>query len=62
MGGIADEEGGSNLTFEYPLDDVTVIDMRWTCDLVLKAIEVLYHMKRWKALVHVAIQFNILTQ
>ncbi|XP_073476369.1 cilia- and flagella-associated protein 54 isoform X3 [Aquarana catesbeiana] len=61
MGGIADEEGGSNLTFEYPLDDVTVIDMRWTCDLVLKAIEVLYHMKRWKALVHVAIQFNILT-
>ncbi|XP_068129765.1 cilia- and flagella-associated protein 54 [Hyperolius riggenbachi] len=61
MGGIADEEGGSNLTFEYPFDDVTVVDMRWTCDLVLKTIELLYHVKRWETLIHVAIQFNILT-
>ncbi|KAM5171982.1 cilia- and flagella-associated protein 54 [Mantella aurantiaca] len=61
MGSIGDEEGGSNLTFEYPFDDVTVIDMRWTCALVLKTIELLYHMKRWEALIHVAIQFNILT-
>ncbi|XP_030070732.1 cilia- and flagella-associated protein 54 [Microcaecilia unicolor] len=27
-GGIADDEGGSNLTFEYPLDDVNVIHCR----------------------------------
>ncbi|XP_018409374.1 PREDICTED: cilia- and flagella-associated protein 54 [Nanorana parkeri] len=61
IGGIADEEGGSNLTFDYPFDDVTVTDMRWMCDLVLKAIEVLYYMKRWGTLIHVAVQFNILT-
>ncbi|XP_075062080.1 cilia- and flagella-associated protein 54 [Mixophyes fleayi] len=61
MGGIADEEGGSNLTFEYPFDDVTVIDLRWIGDLVLKAIEVLNSLKRWETLVHVAIQFNLLS-
>ncbi|KAM9311613.1 cilia- and flagella-associated protein 54 [Gastrophryne carolinensis] len=61
MGGIADEEGGSSLNFENPLDDVTVIDMRFSCDLVLKALEILYHVKRWEALVHLAIHFNILT-
>ncbi|XP_063783817.1 cilia- and flagella-associated protein 54 isoform X2 [Pseudophryne corroboree] len=61
MGSIADEEGGSNLTFEYPFDDVTVIDIRWIRDLVLKAIEVLNNMKRWEALVHIAVQFNLLS-
>ncbi|KAM4748836.1 cilia- and flagella-associated protein 54 [Rhinophrynus dorsalis] len=61
MGGIVYEEGGSNLTFDYPFDDVNVVDMRWMRDLVLKAIEVLYSAQRWEALVHLAIQFNILT-
>ncbi|XP_018107846.1 cilia- and flagella-associated protein 54 isoform X2 [Xenopus laevis] len=61
MGGPAYEEGGSNLTFEYPLDDVNVIDMRWMHDLVLKAIELLYRVQRWEALVHLAVQFNLLT-
>ncbi|XP_075712881.1 cilia- and flagella-associated protein 54 isoform X2 [Rhinoderma darwinii] len=61
MGGIADEEGGYNLKFEYPFDDMTVIDMRWMCDLVMEAIEVLYFVKRWEALVHIAVQFNILS-
>ncbi|XP_075456664.1 cilia- and flagella-associated protein 54 isoform X2 [Ascaphus truei] len=61
MGGIAYEEGGSNLTFEYPIDDVNVVDMRWISDLVLKAIELLYHVKRWEALVHIAIQFNLIS-
>ncbi|XP_053319636.1 cilia- and flagella-associated protein 54 [Spea bombifrons] len=61
MGGIADEEGGSNLTFEYPFDDVNVVDLRWICQVVLKTIEILYQMERWEALVHIAIQFNVLT-
>ncbi|KAG9490483.1 hypothetical protein GDO78_006036 [Eleutherodactylus coqui] len=61
MGSIADEEGGSNLKFEYPFDDVTVIDMRWICDLVMKTMEVLYFVKRWGALVHIAVQFNLLS-
>ncbi|KAM4676016.1 cilia- and flagella-associated protein 54 [Discoglossus pictus] len=61
MGGIAYEEGGSNLTFEYHYDDVSIVDMRWICSLVLKAIEVLYHTERWEALVHIAVQFNLIT-
>eukprot|EP00079_Xenopus_tropicalis_P023165 XP_012815326.1 PREDICTED: cilia- and flagella-associated protein 54 isoform X1 [Xenopus tropicalis] len=61
MGGPAYEEGGSNLTFEYPLDDVSVTDMRWVHDLVLKAIELLYNVQRWESLVHLAVQFNLLT-
>ncbi|XP_056430458.1 cilia- and flagella-associated protein 54 [Hyla sarda] len=61
MGSIADDEGGSNLRFDYPFDDVNVIDMRWICDLVMKAMEVLYFVKRWEALVHIAVQFNILS-
>ncbi|XP_069829922.1 cilia- and flagella-associated protein 54 isoform X2 [Dendropsophus ebraccatus] len=61
MGSIADEEGGSNLKFEHPFDDVTIIDMHWICDLVMKAMEVLYFVRRWEALVHIAVQFNVLS-
>uniref|UniRef100_A0A8C5N1B0 Cilia and flagella associated protein 54 n=1 Tax=Leptobrachium leishanense TaxID=445787 RepID=A0A8C5N1B0_9ANUR len=61
MGGIEDEDGGSSLTFEYPFDDVTVVDLRCVCHLVLKAIEVLHHLEKWESLVHIAIQFNLLT-
>ncbi|XP_063302214.1 cilia- and flagella-associated protein 54 [Pelobates fuscus] len=61
MGGIADEEGGSNLTFENPFDDVSVVDLRCICQIVLKALEILYHVQKWEALIHIAIQFNLLT-
>ncbi|XP_053575221.1 cilia- and flagella-associated protein 54 [Bombina bombina] len=61
MGSIELEEGGSSLAFEYPFDDITVVDMRWMCDLVLKAIEVLYNLESWESLIHIAIQFNLIT-
>ncbi|KAI1239027.1 Cilia- and flagella-associated protein 54, partial [Lamprotornis superbus] len=61
LGGIVDENGGSNLHPQPPLDDVNVVDLRWICNLILKTIELLYHMKKWEALVHIAVQFNILT-
>ncbi|XP_029453389.1 cilia- and flagella-associated protein 54 [Rhinatrema bivittatum] len=60
-GGIAYEDGGSSLSFDYPLDDVNVVDLRWICNLVLKTMEVLYHLRKWEALVHIAIQFNMIT-
>nr|XP_033807043.1 cilia- and flagella-associated protein 54 isoform X2 [Geotrypetes seraphini] len=60
-GGIANDEGGSNLTFDYPMDDVNVVDLRWICDLILKTIEILYLLRKWEAMVHIAIQFNIIT-
>ncbi|NWY68452.1 CFA54 protein, partial [Erithacus rubecula] len=61
LGGIMHENGGSNLHPQPPLDDVNVVDLRWICNLILKTIELLYHMKKWKALVHIAVQFNIFT-
>ncbi|KFW10432.1 Putative uncharacterized protein C12orf63, partial [Eurypyga helias] len=61
LGGIMDENGGSNLHLQSPLDDVNVVDLQWICNLILKTIETLYHMKKWGALVHIAVQFNILT-
>ncbi|XP_009702608.1 PREDICTED: putative uncharacterized protein C12orf63, partial [Cariama cristata] len=62
LGGIKDENGGSNLHPQSPLDDVNVVDLKWICNLILKTIELLYQMKKWEALVHIAVQFNILTQ
>ncbi|XP_019370589.1 PREDICTED: cilia- and flagella-associated protein 54 isoform X2 [Gavialis gangeticus] len=61
VGGIADEEGGSDFTLHSPLDDVNVIDLKWICHLILKTLELLYKMKKWEALVHIAMQFNITT-
>ncbi|KFP67075.1 Putative uncharacterized protein C12orf63, partial [Cariama cristata] len=61
LGGIKDENGGSNLHPQSPLDDVNVVDLKWICNLILKTIELLYQMKKWEALVHIAVQFNILT-
>ncbi|KFV50983.1 Putative uncharacterized protein C12orf63, partial [Gavia stellata] len=61
LGGIMDENGGSNLHPHSPLDDVNVVDLKWICNLILKTIELLYQMKKWEALVHIAVQFNIFT-
>ncbi|XP_010560285.1 PREDICTED: uncharacterized protein CFAP54 [Haliaeetus leucocephalus] len=62
LGGIMDENGGSSLHPQSPLDDVNVVDLKWICNLILKTIELLYQMKKWEALVHIAVQFNIFTQ
>lgn len=57
-----DENGGSNLHPQSPLDDVNVVDLKWICSMMFKTIELLYQMKKWEALVHIAVQFNIFTQ
>ncbi|XP_040518077.1 cilia- and flagella-associated protein 54 isoform X2 [Gallus gallus] len=61
LGGITDENGGSNLHPQSPLDDVNVVDLKWICNLILKTLEFLYQMKKWEALVHIALQFNVFT-
>ncbi|XP_064275850.1 cilia- and flagella-associated protein 54 isoform X2 [Passer domesticus] len=61
LGGIVDENGGSGLHPQPPMDDVNLVDLRWICNLFLKTIELLYQMKKWEALVHIAVQFNIFT-
>ncbi|XP_067998988.1 cilia- and flagella-associated protein 54 [Melanerpes formicivorus] len=61
LGGIMDENGGSSLHPQSPLDDVNVVDLKWICNLILKTIELLYQMKKWESLVHIAAQFNTVT-
>lgn len=62
MGGIEDEKGGSNLSFEYPFDDVTVVDLRGVRNLVLQTLEMLFHLKKWESIVYIGMQFNTVTQ
>ncbi|KAJ6656335.1 hypothetical protein lerEdw1_003838 [Lerista edwardsae] len=58
MGGIGDENGGSNLYFEYPFDDVNIVDLRGVCNVVLRTLEMLFHLRKWESLVYIALQFN----
>ncbi|XP_073940271.1 cilia- and flagella-associated protein 54 isoform X2 [Castor canadensis] len=60
-GNIKHDNGGSSLTFEHPLDDVNVVDLKWIHDFVLKSLEVLYQVEKWETLVSLAIQFNIIS-
>ncbi|XP_032154492.1 cilia- and flagella-associated protein 54 isoform X2 [Sapajus apella] len=57
-GNIKNDNGGSSLTFEHPLDDVNVVDLKWIHNFVLKSLEVLYQVEKWETLVSLAIQFN----
>ncbi|XP_053777887.1 cilia- and flagella-associated protein 54 isoform X7 [Desmodus rotundus] len=60
-GNIKNDNGGSSLTFEHPLDDVNVVDLKWIHDFVLKALELLYQVEKWETLVSLAIQFNTIS-
>ncbi|XP_013373994.1 PREDICTED: cilia- and flagella-associated protein 54 isoform X2 [Chinchilla lanigera] len=60
-GNIKYDNGGSSLTFEDPLDDVNVVDLKWIHDFVLKSLEVLYQVEKWETLVSLAIQFNTIS-
>ncbi|XP_053442300.1 cilia- and flagella-associated protein 54 [Nycticebus coucang] len=57
-GNIKNDNGGSSLTFEHPLDDVNVVDLKWIHDFVLKSLEILYQVEKWETLISLAIQFN----
>ncbi|XP_036879021.2 cilia- and flagella-associated protein 54 [Manis javanica] len=60
-GNIKKNNGGSSLTFEHPLDDVNVVDLKWIHDFVLKSLELLYQVEKWETLVSLAIQFSTIS-
>ncbi|CAK6443787.1 unnamed protein product [Pipistrellus nathusii] len=60
-GNIKNDNGGSSLTFEHPLDNVNMVDLKWIHDFVLKSLELLYQVEKWETLVSLAIQFNIIS-
>ncbi|XP_039214094.1 cilia- and flagella-associated protein 54 isoform X2 [Crotalus tigris] len=61
IGGITIDEGGSNLSFENPLDDVNIIDFQGIRHFILQTLEFLFRLKKWESLVHIAMQFNTIT-
>ncbi|XP_053260953.1 cilia- and flagella-associated protein 54 isoform X2 [Podarcis raffonei] len=61
VGGIAQDEGGSNFSFEYPFDDICIVDLQGVRNLVLRTIELLFFLKKWESLVYIAMQFNTIT-
>ncbi|XP_036157070.1 cilia- and flagella-associated protein 54 [Myotis myotis] len=60
-GNIKNDNGGSSLTFEHPLDNVNMVDLKWIHDFILKSLELLYQVEKWETLVALAIQFNIIS-
>ncbi|MBN3311738.1 CFA54 protein, partial [Atractosteus spatula] len=57
-----DAEGAdSSLHFSWPLDDGTVVDLRWVGVLTLRTLELLHQQGRWEGLAHLAMVFNTIT-
>ncbi|KAK7149598.1 hypothetical protein R3I94_009044 [Phoxinus phoxinus] len=59
-----DEEGEleASLYFSAPVDDGTMIDLRWLRTLVLHTLELLYYQSKWESLAHLALLFNTYTR
>jgi hypothetical protein len=62
MAGVEDEKGGSSLRFEIPLDDSTMLDMRWVKRLVLYAAEMMFYEGKWERVVDIILRFNAVTR
>ena len=61
-GSILNEGGGASLKFEEPMDNQSVLDMRFIKRLVLRVLEILYYEEKWEKLVDIALKFNALTK
>ncbi|XP_050964277.1 cilia- and flagella-associated protein 54-like [Labeo rohita] len=57
-----DVELEASLYFSAPMDDGTVIDLRWLRTLVLHTLELLYYQAKWENLAHLALLFNTYTR
>ncbi|XP_071001157.1 cilia- and flagella-associated protein 54-like, partial [Oncorhynchus clarkii lewisi] len=55
---LEDEEMEASMHFSAPLDDGTLVDLRWIRSLTLHTLELLYLEARWETLAHLALLFN----
>ncbi|XP_041865069.1 cilia- and flagella-associated protein 54-like isoform X4 [Melanotaenia boesemani] len=55
---LTEEELESSLHFSAPLDDSTLVDLRWVRTLVLHTLERLHDSEKWESLAHFALLFN----
>ncbi|XP_016281220.2 cilia- and flagella-associated protein 54 isoform X2 [Monodelphis domestica] len=60
-GNITEDNGGFNLTFEEPFDDMNLVDLKFISDFIFKTLEILYRVGKWETLVYIALQFNEVT-
>ncbi|XP_057180735.1 cilia- and flagella-associated protein 54-like [Triplophysa rosa] len=57
-----EEELEASLYFSAPMDDGTVVDLRWLRTLVLHTLELLYYQAKWENLAHLALLYNTYTR
>ncbi|XP_078673131.1 cilia- and flagella-associated protein 54-like isoform X2 [Branchiostoma floridae x Branchiostoma belcheri] len=61
VGDISMEKGGASLKFETHVDDMSLVDLRWTRRIFMRTIEILFYEEKWERLADVALRFNALT-
>ena len=62
LGSLADEQGGAGVWFDFPHDDVTAVDVRQLKHVVVMAIELLCHERKWEKLVDIGLRFEAVTR
>ncbi|XP_051974973.1 cilia- and flagella-associated protein 54 [Xyrauchen texanus] len=59
---VEEDELEASLYFSAPMDDGTVVDLRWIRTLVLHTLELLYYQAKWESLAHLALLYNTYTR
>ncbi|XP_046336681.2 cilia- and flagella-associated protein 54-like isoform X2 [Haliotis rufescens] len=60
-GDVKNEKGGASQKFEPPLDDMSIVDVRFIRRLVLRVLEMLYYEQKWEKLTDIALRFSALS-
>lgn len=58
---LDDKMASADLHFDYPADDLSVIDLRFVQRMVMRALQVLHAREKWERLVDLALRLNALT-
>lgn len=61
-GDVKNEKGGASQKFEPPLDDMSIVDVRFIRRLVLRVLEMLYYEQKWEKLTDIALRFSALSK
>ncbi|XP_051544314.1 cilia- and flagella-associated protein 54 [Myxocyprinus asiaticus] len=59
---VEEDELEASLYFSAPMDDGSVVDLRWIRTLVLHTLELLYYQAKWESLAHLALLYNTYTR
>ena len=62
LGSLADEQGAAGVWFDFPLDDLTAVDLRQLKRVVVMATELLCHQHKWEKLVDIGMRLEAVTR